>query len=115
QAWRLPGRALLLGLPLTLVGTAAAARWLCQISWIEALLVGAVLSPTDPVFAAAIVGREEIPYQLRHLLNVESGLNDGLALPFVVALLAMLSSGEVPAIRLGVEVLWGLGLGVLLP
>lgn len=49
------------------------------LQWSEAFLVGAVLSPTDPVFAAAIVGRKEIPYRLRNLLNVESGLNDGLA------------------------------------
>ncbi|MFL6539228.1 MAG: cation:proton antiporter [Chthoniobacterales bacterium] len=115
KAWRLPGRALLLGLPLTLLGTAAAARWFCQISWPEALLVGAVLSPTDPVFAAAIVGREEIPSRLRHLLNVESGLNDGLALPFVVALLAYISAGQVHALGLGGEVVWGLALGLLVP
>ncbi len=56
-------------------------------TWIEALLVGAALSPTDPVFAAAIVGREEVPPRVRHLLNVESGLNDGLALPIVLVLL----------------------------
>lgn len=115
RAWRLPGRALLLGLPLTLLGTAAAARWIAGLSWPESLLVGAVLSPTDPVFAAAIVGREEIPGRLRHLLNVESGMNDGLALPFVVALLAFLNAGQVHFVELGGEVLWGLGLGVLVP
>jgi NhaP-type Na+/H+ or K+/H+ antiporter len=46
------------------------------------------LSPTDPVFAAALVGRTDIPMRLRRLLNVESGLNDGLALPFVLIFLA---------------------------
>src|SRR6476660_5131277 len=55
-SWRPPGRALLLGLPLTLLGTALAGHFLAGLPWIEALLVGAVLSPTDPVFAAAIVG-----------------------------------------------------------
>jgi NhaP-type Na+/H+ or K+/H+ antiporter len=115
KAWRLPGRALLLGLPLTLLGTAAAAHWIAGLPWLEALLIGAVLSPTDPVFAAAIVGREEIPYRLRHLLNVESGLNDGLALPFVVALLALLSSGSIHAVTLGEEVLGGIALGVVVP
>jgi len=115
KAWQLPGRALLLGMPLTLLGTAAAARWLSGLSWPEAFLVGAVLSPTDPVFAAAIVGRPEIPSRLRHLLNVESGLNDGLALPFVVALLALISAGQIHGLQLGGEVIWGLALGVLVP
>ncbi len=50
------------------------------------MLVGAVLAPTDPVFASAIVGRRDVPARLRRLLSVESGLNDGLALPVVVIL-----------------------------
>ena len=61
SAWRLPGQALLLGLPLTLVGTALLARWIVGLPWAKSFLLGAVLSPTDPVFAAAIVGREEVP------------------------------------------------------
>ncbi|MGH9066201.1 MAG: cation:proton antiporter, partial [Acidimicrobiales bacterium] len=92
RAWRLPGRALLFGLPLTLGAIAVLAHYLAGLSWLEASLLGAVLSPTDPVFAAAIVGREEVPARLRQLLNVESGLNDGLALPVVVVLLAIVAS-----------------------
>src|SRR5680860_133965 len=84
SAWRLPGRALILGLPLSLGLIAVLAHVLTGLPWAESFLLGAVLSPTDPVFAAAIVGRDEIPYKLRHLLSVESGLNDGLALPVVV-------------------------------
>src|SRR5690349_20997479 len=95
SAWRLPGRALVFGLPLTLVITAVLAHVVAGLPWLEAFLLGAALSPTDPVFAAAIVGREEIPYRLRNLLNVESGLNDGLALPVVVILLATASSTTV--------------------
>jgi NhaP-type Na+/H+ or K+/H+ antiporter len=89
KTWKLPGRALFFGLPLTLLGIALAGRWLLDLRWTEALLVGAILSPTDPVFASAIVGREEIPARLRHLLNVESGLNDGLALPLVIVLMGV--------------------------
>ena len=95
SAWRLPGRALLFGLPLTLLGTAMVARWVAGLTWAESFLVGAVLSPTDPVFAAAIVGRQEVPARLRQLLNVESGLNDGLALPIVLAMLAVVGSRAV--------------------
>jgi len=115
SAWRLPGRALLLGLPLTLVVTAAFAHYLGGLPWSEAFLVGAVLAPTDPVFAAAIVGRKEIPYRLRSLLNVESGLNDGLALPIVVVLLAVVGPESVHAVTLAAEVLAGIGIGIGVP
>ena len=114
-SWRQPGSALLLGLPLTLLGTALAAHLIAGLPWIEAMLVGAVLSPTDPVFAAAIVGRKEIPSRLRRLLNVESGLNDGLALPLVLYFLALLDSGNAHVAALGWEVLWGIILGGAIP
>jgi sodium/hydrogen antiporter len=115
RAWQLPARALLLGLPLTLLGTALCAHLLAGLSWPEALLVGAVLSPTDPVFAAAIVGRDDVPRRLRHLLNVESGLNDGLALPVVVLLLAVVGHDAVPGSELLSELAAGVALGVAIP
>lgn len=80
-AWRLPGRALLLGLPLTLLLTAALAHFVAGLPWLASFLVGAVLSPTDPVFASALVGREEAPLRLRRLLNVESGVKTGWLCP----------------------------------
>lgn len=113
-AWRLPGRALLLGLPLTLVGTAVAGRYIVGLPWIEAFLLGAALSPTDPVFASAIVGRPEVPYRLRHLLNVESGINDGLALPIVLVLLVA-SGGEGDTGTALEEIALGLVVGVVIP
>jgi NhaP-type Na+/H+ or K+/H+ antiporter len=88
HAWRLPGRALLLGLPITIAGTAVLAHAIIAMPWHQAWLMGAVLGPTDPVFAAAIVRRTELSSRLRSLLNVESGLNDGLALPVVLALVS---------------------------
>lgn len=115
HAWRLPGRALVFGLPLTLVITTVFAHLVAGLPWLEAFLLGAVLSPTDPVFAAAIVGREEIPFRLRNLLNVESGLNDGLALPVVVILLATASATPVHGVSLASEVLAGVALGVAVP
>jgi len=115
SAWRLPGRALLLGLPLTLLGTALCARLVVGLPWPDALLLGAALSPTDPVFAAAIVGREEVPGKLRHLLNVESGLNDGLALPVVVTMLAISSREETDIGHLLLDVAMGVAIGVVVP
>ena len=115
RAWGLPGRALLLGLPLTLVITAALAHWVVGLPWLESLLLGAVLAPTDPVFASAIVGRDEVPYRLRHLLNVESGVNDGLALPVVLILLAATGGGEAQGWQLAEELALGVAIGVAVP
>jgi NhaP-type Na+/H+ or K+/H+ antiporter len=115
SAWRLPGRALLLGLPLTLVITAVLAHVVAGLPWLESFLLAAVLAPTDPVFAAAIVGREEVPGRLRHLLNVESGINDGLALPVVLVLLAMAGGTEAEGWVLLEEIVLGIAIGVAVP
>lgn len=116
SAWREPGRALLLGLPLTLVVTAVLAHTVAGLPWLEAFLIGAVLSPTDPVFAAAIVGRREVPRRLRHLLNVESGVNDGIALPFVLVLLAAAGGEGTPGgWVLAEEIALGVVVGVVVP
>lgn len=115
SAWHLPGRALIFGLPLTLGGTAFLAHFIGGLSWPESLLIGAVLAPTDPVFASAIVGREEIPFSLRHLLNVESGLNDGLALPLVVSILAYIGHENLEPGTLILKLVLGVMLGIGLP
>lgn len=116
SAWQLPGRALALGLPLTLIVTALLAHFVAGLDWPEALLVGAVLAPTDPVFAAALVGNERVPHRLRHLLNVESGVNDGLALPFVIVLLEIVQdSDDLHLAELGTEIAVGLAIGIAVP
>ncbi|MEH0983068.1 cation:proton antiporter [Micromonospora sp. CPCC 205556] len=115
SAWRLPGRALGWGLPLTLLVTAVLAHYVAGLDWPEALLIGAILAPTDPVFAAALVGNDRVPARLRHLLNVESGVNDGLALPFVVLLLAVAAGSDLHLAELATELALGLLIGVLVP
>jgi NhaP-type Na+/H+ or K+/H+ antiporter len=116
SAWRLPGRALGWGLPLTLVVTAVAAHFVAGLGWAESLLIGAILAPTDPVFASALVGNDKVPARLRHLLNVESGVNDGLALPFVIVFLAVAAgSADLHLGELALEVSGGLLIGVLIP
>lgn len=115
SAWRLSGRALLLVFPATLLATAGLARLIGDVGWAEALLVGAALAPTDPVFAAALIGREEVPVRLRRLLNVESGLNDGLALPVLLVALAFAGGGELRPWELTSELGLGLAFGALVP
>jgi NhaP-type Na+/H+ or K+/H+ antiporter len=102
-------------MPLTCGGTAALAHWITGIGWIESFLVGAALSPTDPVFAAAIVGNQQVPAPLRHLLNVESGLNDGLALPAVLLLLSHLGASNSTVHVVLSEVALGVGIGIAIP
>lgn len=115
KSWRLPGRALLVGLPLTFLAIAALARVLLGIDWTRALLVGAILSPTDPVFAAALIGSERVPLPVRRLLNVESGMNDGLALPLVLFLLRGAEGGKAPILATLISVVTGIGIGAAVP
>ncbi len=115
DGWRLSGRALGLAMPLTMVGIAVPAHYLAGLDWTTAFLVGAILSPTDPVFASAIVGRSDVPLRLRRLLNVESGLNDGLALPFVLIFLATAANQDTHLGMVAIELVAGLALGVAIP
>ena len=115
EAWRLPSRALLLGMPVALLIMAVLAHYVAGLPWLAAFLLAAVLAPTDPVFAAAIVGREEVPRKLRHILNVESGVNDGLALPVVLVLLSFAGGTEASGWTLAEEIALGIGIGVVVP
>ncbi|GAA2047879.1 cation:proton antiporter [Leifsonia soli] len=115
HAWRLPGRALLLGMPLTFAISTGLGMALLGLPPAQAMLVAAVLAPTDPVFASAIVGREEIPRRVRGLLSVESGLNDGLALPIVLILTAVVGGPDVDYGVLGIELVGGVGIGIVIP
>jgi len=112
EGWRLSGRALGLGMPLAMIGIAVPAHYLVGLDWPTAFLLGAILSPTDPVFASALVGRSDIPLRLRRLLNVESGLNDGLALPFVLIFLALAKHEDSHLGLVLLELLLGLIIGV---
>ena len=116
HAWGPAARALAIAMPVTLVLLALAAKTLfAELGWAEAFLLGAVLSPTDPVVTSSVVTSARVPPIIRHTLNLESGLNDGLALPFVLFFLVLATNsgnaaGE--AARLGGEALVGAAIGV---
>jgi NhaP-type Na+/H+ or K+/H+ antiporter len=93
SAWRLPLRKLVLAMPITGALVALATHALTDLSWTESFLVGALLSPTDPVLSSSVVTNPRVPRLVRHSLNLESGMNDGLALPAVLAFSAALSPG----------------------
>ncbi len=89
------GRLLLIGLPLTIAAGFGLAMVLFPgIPWAAALLLGAILSPTDAALGAATVSDKRIPVRIRRILNVESGLNDGLATPVVLFAIAALAQQE---------------------
>lgn len=92
--WSPPVRALVLAMPITLALLALAAKLLFpELSWAEAFLLGSVLSATDPVVTSAVVTSQRVPATIRHALNLESGLNDGIALPFVLFFIILASPG----------------------
>jgi sodium/hydrogen antiporter len=93
-AWRLPLRKLALGMPITGALVALAAHWIVGLDWLESFLLGALLSPTDPVLSSSVVTNPRVPRLVRHSLNLESGLNDGLALPAVLAFTAALAAQD---------------------
>jgi len=81
---RIPTRLLGIGLPLTIVlGTVLASVLIEGLTLTEALVLGAVLAPTDAALGQAVVNDRRVPGRIRQGLNVESGLNDGLAAPVV--------------------------------
>jgi NhaP-type Na+/H+ or K+/H+ antiporter len=92
--WQLPVRKLVVAMPITAVLVALLARALVGLGWTEAFLLGALLAPTDPVLSSGVVTDPRVPRIIRHSLNLESGLNDGLALPAVLAFAAALQANS---------------------
>jgi sodium/hydrogen antiporter len=119
--WSPVARALVIAMPITMALLGLAAKALFPgFSWAEAFLLAAVLSPTDPVVTSAVVTSRLVPPAVRHTLNLESGLNDGLALPFVLFFLVFASptgDAQTEALKLAGEALVGgvigLGLGAI--
>jgi len=87
-------RLLGIGLPLTiLLGGLVAVALLGFGVW-PALLVGAALAPTDAALGASVMSDPTVPSRIRRVLNVESGLNDGIATPIVLVAIAGVAADE---------------------
>lgn len=85
----LPARLLLIGLPLTVVlGAVTAVVVLTDISPVGAAALAVILAPTDAALGQAIVSNPLVPSRIRNALNIEGGLNDGLAVPFLSLVIA---------------------------
>lgn len=126
SAWRLIG----ITMPLT-IGLAALVGWWVGFAIPTAMLLGAVIAPTDPVLASEVQvegpggsteeepkedadGRED---EVRYALSAESGLNDGFVFPFTNLAIAMALVGVAPTNWLGewilVDVLFKIAIGLV--
>jgi len=97
--WGLPARLLAIGLPLTILAGTVAGLWLFPaLPWVWSAVIAVVLAPTDAALGIAVLLNDAVPQRIRDALNVESGLNDGIALP---VLLALLEVARTPSSALG--------------
>jgi NhaP-type Na+/H+ or K+/H+ antiporter len=100
RRWTATARLLAVGMPLTILGVALAGWAFAGFGLVAALLIGAVLAPTDPVLAGDVqVGPplEGGEHPVRFTLTTEAGLNDGLAFPFVHLALVLAAAGAATA------------------
>jgi sodium/hydrogen antiporter len=108
-------RLLAVGLPLTMgLGTVLALALFTGINGWLALLIGAALAPTDAALGAGMMINPAVPARIRRLINVESGLNDGIATPFVLIALAGAATDEHVSSIGPAEAVAELALGVLI-
>ena len=114
----IPVRLLGIGLPLSIaLGGVLAGLMFDSFPWALAGFVGAALAPTDAALSVQVINDSRIPTRFRRVLNVESGLNDGIATPIVTFMLAVAASQlglvtESPSAEAG-EALRELGLGIV--
>ncbi len=83
-AWQTTARLIGFLMPISILAIAAITHWLLGFDWAAAILLGAILAPTDPVLASEVqLAHVEDKDELRFGLTSEGGLNDALAFPFV--------------------------------
>jgi sodium/hydrogen antiporter len=122
-AWHSTIRLIGLLMPISIFAVAAIAHWLLNLEWGPAVLLGAILAPTDPVLASEVqLSHPEDRDELRFGLTSEGGLNDALAFPFVYFGLHWIKDDNWQNWFIqwaAVDLLWaiaaGLGMGILVP
>lgn len=122
--WSLPVRLGLLAMIATVPLLAVVGAWGLGLAWGPAWVLAAMLAPTDPVLAHEVQVRDSNDLDVvRFALSGEGGLNDGIALPFLLIALACCVGGApsgqtLPVFTTAMEILWGLvgaiGIGALL-
>jgi len=118
QAWRSPIRLLGLLMPIAILLMALIDRWFLGMGWGAAILLGAILAPTDPVLASEVqLAHIDDRDELRFALTSEGGLNDALAFPFVYfGIYALKDSNWQNWLKnwVVVDVIWAIAAGVVM-
>jgi NhaP-type Na+/H+ or K+/H+ antiporter len=116
RQWTSVGRLLLLVMPATIAVITFAAAGLMELGLATALILGAALAPTDPVLAGDIgVGPpgEQEEREPNFSITAEAGLNDGLALPFLVLGVSLIGEGSGSLVEwVLADVIYGIGVGL---
>lgn len=123
KQFNIPARMLLIGLPgAMLLGTIAAALMFGSLTIFEAAILGVMLAATDAALGKPVITNKAVPARLREGLNIESGLNDGLCVPFLLVFIALAAGGaghgeggvglalQLVAEELGIGLLVGVGM-----
>jgi NhaP-type Na+/H+ or K+/H+ antiporter len=117
-------RLLFIGLPLCLLAGVGTGSWLFSgVAFSVVAVIAASLCATDAALSASVIGDERISLRLRQIINVESGLNDGLATPFVLFFVAAAAAVETRAsigealseavIEIGLAIVAGAAVGLV--
>jgi NhaP-type Na+/H+ or K+/H+ antiporter len=114
-----PSRLLLIGLPLTiLAGLGTGLLFFPGIALASAFVLSTMVCSTDAALGQRVVSDKSVPARVRQALDVESGLNDGLAVPFFLVAVdlsrAELSGGVTAAVvrNMAEQIGWGLAAGI---
>jgi NhaP-type Na+/H+ or K+/H+ antiporter len=93
--WRLPARLLFVSMPLSILLSYGTAKlFFPDQPDLYLLLLALILAPTDAALGKAVVSDKSIPETIRNTINVESGLNDGIAFPVLLTILALIAGGS---------------------
>ena len=112
EDFELATRLLGIGMPLTIAaGALAAVVVLPDVGLIGGAIIATVMAPTDAALGLAVVQNPRVPRRIREALGVESGLNDGIALPVLLFFLALFAAEE--GTRLWSLFLEGVGVAIV--
>jgi sodium/hydrogen antiporter len=120
QLWAWNSTARLLGflMPISIFAVAAIAHWFVKLDWGPAILLGAILAPTDPVLASEVqIADIDDRDELRFGLTSEGGLNDALAFPFVYFGIYALKDNNWPnwfSQWVAIDLLWAIAAGIVM-
>ncbi len=97
--WKVPFRFICIAMPITMIGVYFLGTEMLELSFASAILLAAVMAPTDPVLAAEVQLEapehqdEELP-KSEFVLTAEAGLNDGMAFPFTYLAVLIIQAGS---------------------